>query len=183
MTKALILIDIQAGFDAPFWGPRNNPNAESNAARLLAHFRAQALPVFHVMHLSTDPDSPLAGAGARIKDIVAPIANEPVVQKSVNSAFIGTDLDTQLRANAITDVTICGLTTPHCVSTTVRMAANLGFTVTLAHDACASFARNGDASWSDAPAMTPQAIHDSAITHLHSEFATARSVDDILKYE
>lgn len=183
MTKALILIDIQTGFDALFWGPRNNPDAEANAARLLTHFRNQSRPVFHVMHLSTEQGSPLSGAGAAIKDIVAPIADEPVVTKSVNAAFIGTDLETQLRAHGITDLTICGLTTPHCVSTTTRMAANLGFTVTLAHDACASFARNADTSWSGAPAMTAQAIHDSAINHLHSEFATARSVEDILGHE
>jgi nicotinamidase-related amidase len=183
MTKALILIDIQAGFESAFWGARNNQNAEINAARLLAHFRAQDLPVFHVMHLSTEAGSPLSGKGAVIKDIVAPRAGEPIVKKSVNSAFIGTDLEAQLRAAAITDLTICGLTTPHCVSTTARMAANLGFSVTLAHDACAAFTRNADSSWADIAPMTAQQIHDSAVSHLHSEFACARSVDDILGHE
>ncbi|MEN8832061.1 MAG: cysteine hydrolase family protein [Pacificibacter sp.] len=180
MTKALILIDIQTGFDAPFWGARNNPDAETKAARLLAHFRAQSLPIFHVKHLSTEAGSPLAGAGAQIKPIVAPLPDEPVIAKSVNSAFIGTDLDARLRAKGVTDVIICGLTTPHCVSTTTRMAANLGYHVTLAHDACASFAINANTSWSQAPAMTPAQIHDTAVSHLHGEFATAESVDDIL---
>ncbi|RPE72015.1 nicotinamidase-related amidase [Pacificibacter maritimus] len=180
MTKALILIDIQQGFDDPFWGPRNNLDAEDNAAKLLSAFRAQGLFVFHVKHISTETGSPLTGAGAAFKDMVQPDAGEKIIEKSVNSAFIGTDLEHSLRALKITDLTICGLTTPHCVSTTTRMAANLGFRVTLAHDACAAFARNGDTSWSNAPAMTPKQIHDSAIHQIHGEFATARDTDAIL---
>lgn len=183
MTEALILIDFQTGFDAPFWGERNNKEAEANAARLLSHFRTKARPVFHVRHLSREAGSPLSGAGARIKDLVAPFADEPVIEKSVNSAFIGTVLEARLRAQGITHVTICGLTTPHCVSTTVRMAANLGFTVTLAHDACAAFAVSADTSWSQLPPMSAEHSHAAAVSHLHSEFATARSVGDILGHE
>ncbi|MCU4654296.1 cysteine hydrolase [Roseibacterium sp. SDUM158016] len=168
----LILIDIQAGFDAASWGARNNPDAEDRAAGLLAHWRAARAPVVHIRHVSTEPGSPLSGPGTAFKDGVAPRGDEPVFEKSVNSAFIGTGLEAHLRDHGIADLVICGLTTPHCVSTTVRMAANLGFSVRVAHDACAAFARNADTGWRQGlAAMDPQAIHDAALSHLHGEFA------------
>ncbi len=182
-AATLVLIDFQAGFGAPFWGGRNNPRAEENAARLLDHWRARRWPLVHVRHLSREAGSPLAAdtAGAAFIPALAPVRGEKIVEKHVNSAFIGTDLEDYLRKAGVRDLVICGLTTPHCISTTTRMAANLGFGVTLAHDACAAFARNADMSWRpDAPALEAQAIHDGAVAHLHGEFARARTTADIL---
>ena len=177
---ALLLIDIQAGFDSPVWGARNNPDAEARAAALLDHWRRAQHPIIHVQHVSTEPGSPLGpGPGSAFKPEVAPLAGEAIFVKSVNAAFIGTRLEATLRRREITELVICGLTTAHCVSTTARMAANLGFSVTLAHDACAAFAANADTSWSGHPALSPEAIHVSAVSHLHGEFATARSVAEI----
>ena len=178
----LVLIDIQTGFDDPVWGTRNNPHAESRAAELLTAWRASGRPVWHVRHLSVERDSPLTRArgGTEFKPEVAPMAGESVIEKSVNSAFIGTALEAELRARGVDHVVLAGLTTPHCVSTTARMAANLGFGVTVAHDACAAFARNGDASWSDRPAPDPEAIHSAALDHLHGEFARVRATAEIL---
>jgi nicotinamidase-related amidase len=180
MTEALLLIDFQKGFEAPQWGERNNYEAEANAARLLKHFRAQKKAIVHVRHMSVDPNSPLTGEGAHFIESVAPLTHEATFEKTVNSAFIGTNLKAHLRKKFISHLTICGLTTPHCVSTTTRMAANLGFVVTLAHDACAAFTSNSDTSWNDGLRQSAQDIHDSAINQLHCEFATARGVSDIL---
>jgi len=183
MQQALILIDFQTGFSSPFWGDRNNPDAEKQAARLLQHWRAQNAPLFHVRHLSKLTGSPLLArsSGAEFMDFATPAPLEAVIEKNVNSAFIGTDLESRLRAKSITDLVICGLTTPHCVSTTARMAANLDFSVTLAHDACAAFVTSADTSWqTDAPAMTAQDIHNTAINQLHGEFVTAKTTDDII---
>lgn len=169
---ALVLVDIQAGFDAPTWGPRNNPDAETRAGALLAHWRGAGAPVVHVRHVSTEKGSPLSGKGTEFKSEVAPRGREPVFEKSVNSAFIGTGLESHLRGLGAQRLVICGLTTPHCVSTTARMAANLGFSVRVAHDACAAFARNADTGWrADLPAMDPEEIHVAALSHLHGEFA------------
>jgi nicotinamidase-related amidase len=179
---ALLLIDFQTGFSDPIWGARNNPQAETQASRLLTAWRDERAPIVHIRHLSVQPGSPLSGAGAAWIAELAPMDAEAQFEKSVNSAFIGTGLEEWLRAQGIDRLVVAGLTTPHCVSTTCRMAANLGFEVTLAHDACAAFAANADTGWlaSEAGILTPEAIHRSAISHIHGEFVTARSVADIL---
>lgn len=184
MHPALLLIDIQTGFNSPVWGDRNNPNAEMRAGELLGHWRAHNAPVIHIRHVSTETGSPLGpdAGGIDFKPEVAPIHGEIQFEKSVNSAFIDTGLETHLRDTGITDLVICGLTTPHCVSTTSRMAANLGFGVVLAHDACASFTANANTGWGDhLSPMTADAIHSTAVSHLHGEFVTARTSSEIIK--
>lgn len=176
-SPALILVDFQRGFDDPYWGTRNNPMAEENALRLASAFRARGLPIFHVRHLSTEVGSPLVAAGAEPKNGFAPESGEALVEKTVNSAFIGTDLETRLRRKRITNLGICGLTTPHCVSTSTRMAGNLGFRVKLVHDACAAFSRNADTGFDGGPAFTAEETHRAALAHLHGEFADVVSTD------
>ena len=142
---ALLIIDVQKGFDDPVWGKRNNPNAEANIALLLAAWRRQKLPVIHIRHCSVEPNSPLRPElpGNAFKDEVQPLPNEKQFKKSVNSAFIGTDLEKYLNQNDISSIVIVGLTTDHCISTSTRMAANFGFDVTLISDATATFERTG----------------------------------------
>lgn len=184
MARALLLIDIQDGMDSPDWGARNNPDAETNAARLLAGFRATGRPVIHVRHLSMRAASPLhpSKGGNAIKTVVAPQNGEPVLDKSTNSAFIGTDLEARLHALGANGVVISGLSTPQCISTSMRMAANLGFDVWLAHDACAAFSSHAQNDWNpNLPAMSAQQIHDAEISMLHGEFGSARTTQAILK--
>ena len=165
----LLLIDVQQAFDDARWGERNNPGAESNIATLLTAWREAGRPVIHIQHRNTvagklfSPDQP----GFAFKSQAAPQGAEPVINKDVNSAFIGTDLEGRLRKAAITHLVICGLTTDHCVSTTTRMAGNLGFTTYLVADACATFERIGP----DGRRWTAQEMHDSALASLHDEFA------------
>jgi nicotinamidase-related amidase len=181
---ALILIDIQQGFDDPAWGLRNNAGAEANAARLLRAWRAAGLPRFHVRHASKLPTSPLSptGPGFAFKPDAAPEPGEPEIVKSVNSGFIGTELEARLRAVGIERVVIAGLTTPHCVSTTARMAGNLGFETVVAGDACAAFVPADGYDWGGGllPA-DPELVHAYALAHLNGEFATVLTTDVILK--
>lgn len=180
-VNTLILIDIQVGFDNPDWGERNNPAAEERAKSLLESWRANDLPIVHIKHVSTTPDSPLSGEGTEFKPEVQPLREETVIEKSVNSAFIGTNLDAHLKQIGATDLTICGLTTPHCVSTTTRMAANMGYTVRLVADACAAFSSNADVSFDNGLALTADESHRSALAHLHGEFAIVCLSAEILE--
>lgn len=175
---ALLLIDVQQGLDDPRLGARNNPDAEQRIADLLAAWRGSGWPVIHVQHLSLEPHSPLREdvPGHAFKVEALPKGDEPVFRKHVNSAFIGTDLETHLRAHGIEALVIVGLTTDHCVSTTTRMAGNLGFNVTLVEDATATFERRGP----DGTLYSADLMHRVALASLHGEFATVRSTRDVL---
>ncbi len=180
MTAALLIIDVQEGFnETAFWGERNNPEAEKNIKRLLEAWRKSCRPVIHVQHLSKNEDSPLyeKKEGAGIKREAFPLKGEPVFQKHVNSAFIGTDLEKYLHSHGISDLVIVGLTTDHCVSTTIRMARNLGFNVTLAGDAAATFERTGK----DGQYYSAEEIHRIHLVSLQDEFADVVMTDDLLK--
>jgi hypothetical protein len=64
---------------------------------------------------------------------------EPVVAKSVNAAFIGTDLDLRLRRLGAQQLVVFGISTDMCVSTKIRVGANLGWRMMLVEDACDCF--------------------------------------------
>ena len=167
----LLVIDVQKGMDvyAERFN-RNNPALEQNIARLQAAWRESGRPVIHVQHLSREPKSPLRPGqpGVDIKDEVRPIAGEPVVQKSVNSAFIGTSLEADLRRRGLTTLVVVGLQTNMCVSTTARMAGNLGFTTYVISDATATFDNTGP----NGKRYPSELLHDVALADLHGEFAT-----------
>lgn len=178
---ALILIDIQKGFDdIEYWGGhRNNPNAEIEASKLLNFWRAHQLPIIHVKHCSTDPNSRLAEGteGNDFKDLVRPLAQETIIKKKVNSCFIGTDLKEQLDNAAIKKVVLLGLTTNHCVSTTTRMAGNFGYETFVVSDATATFDRIGV----DGKKYSAEIMHETALASLNDEFATILTAEEIIK--
>ena len=176
--EALLVIDVQKGFDDPSWGKRNNPHAESNIALLLSAWRRKQLPVIHIQHCSVQPDSPLRPnkPGNEFKEEALPIAGEERFTKTVNSAFIGTKLEQYLQDQRITDLVVVGLTTDHCVSTSTRMAGNLGFNVTLVSDATATFDRTGH----DGVEYSAEDIHRIHLVSLNDEFCKVRSTEWVL---
>jgi nicotinamidase-related amidase len=176
---ALIVIDVQKGLDEPYWGERNNPEAEQNIARLLDAWRRRGMPIYYIHHQSKNPKSPLRPnyMGNEIKDIVRPRPGEPVLQKTENSAFIGTDLEERLRAGNHGTVVLTGLTTDHCVSTTARMAANLGFDTIVVSDATATFDRYSPIT---SRHYTGEEIHEAELTSLNGEFARIAETDALL---
>jgi nicotinamidase-related amidase len=177
-NATLILIDVQKGFDEPYWGERNNPGAERNIERLLSRWRASRRPVIHVRHDSVEPGSALRpdSPGNAIKAEAAPGPGEPVVAKHVNSAFIGTDLEARLKAQPSDTLVLCGFTTNHCVSTTARMAGNLGFRTFVLSDSTVAFAMR-----SPRGRMIPaEEMHEVGMAELNSEFATILTTDELL---
>jgi nicotinamidase-related amidase len=177
-NSALILIDIQKGFDEPVWGKRNNLQAEEHMEALLQAWRMAILPIFHIQHNSTRKDSPLhpSYAGNQIKTLVSPLKVELLITKTVNSAFIRTDLEKQLGKRKIDTVVIVGLTTDHCVSTTARMASNLEFKTFVVSDATATFERKGY----NGKYYSAQEMHEMALVSLENEFAAIIDTSSIL---
>jgi nicotinamidase-related amidase len=181
-NAALLIIDVQKGFDEPVWGRRNNPQMERRIVELLTVWRATLRPVIHARHMSDDANSPLRPGqpGNDFKPAVAPRAGELVIEKRVNSCFIGTSLEADLRQRNHDSVVIVGLTTNHCVSTTARMAENLGFTAWVVSDATATFDRVGP----DGIRYAAEDIQAMSLSDLHGEFATivdTRTVIDAVR--
>lgn len=179
-ATALLLIDVQqAFFDENYWGGnRNNPQAEANIEKLLVHWRRQGLPVLHVTHNSFNPLSPLhpSHAGNVMMDFAVPKQGEPLFPKEVNSAFIGTGLKDYLDENSISKLLLTGFITNHCVSTTARMAGNLGYDVYVVEDATATFDRISF----DQTLYKAQDIHNISLASLHGEFATIVKTEEII---
>ena len=167
----LIVIDVQRAFDQ--WEAagkrRNNPDAVARISDLLATWREQPAPIFHIRHQGTRPSSSFlpGGTGYAVKDEARERGGEPVIIKRVNSAFIGTDLESRLRSAGIRRLVICGATTNHCVETTTRMAGNLGFDARLVRDATWTFGRIGP----DGDAHSAEDIHAMTLANLNGEFA------------
>ncbi len=140
--EALIIIDIQNDY---FEGGANplvgSLEASLRAKALLEDFRARALPVVHIRHLSTRPGSTffIPGThGAEINENVAPVVGEKVIEKNFPNSFRDTDLLDYLHSEDITDIVICGMMTHMCVDATVRAAKDFGFSCTVIGDACAT---------------------------------------------
>ncbi|MBV9946435.1 MAG: cysteine hydrolase [Myxococcales bacterium] len=177
--SALIVVDVQQGFDDPSWGPRNNPGCESNIAALISAWRERGWPIVLVRHDSRSPRSPLfAGSpGNAFKSGIAGAGEDLLVVKHTNSAFYGTpSLDAWLREHGLHAVTICGITTNHCCETTARMAGNLGYRTTFVIDATCTFDRPD----LDGTIIPADEIARITAANLHGEFATVQTTSQVL---
>jgi nicotinamidase-related amidase len=99
-----------------------------------------------------------------------------LVQKRVNSAFIGSDLEAHLREEEIEELVLVGYTTNHCVSSTARMAENLGFETMVVEDATTAYAADGPGG----RRYSAEDVHAISLANLHGEFATVMSTDNVL---
>jgi nicotinamidase-related amidase len=177
-TTALVVVDVQGGFDDASWGPRNNPECEANVARLIEMWRERDWPIVFVRHDSVAPGSPLR-PGSPGNDFKGVVAGEPdlLVTKSVHSAFLGEpDLDAWLRRHEISGVAVCGIQTNMCCETTARQAGDLGYDMLFALDATHTFdivAANGTVHAADAIAGY------TALT-LAADFGTVVSTTELI---
>lgn len=178
LDRAVLLpIDMQEGFDDPDNPPRWNHDVDANGLALLAAWRAARRPIIHVRHDSVKPGSTFAVGqpGNRHRAGFEPQGDEPLVTKSVNSAFIGTDLDLRLRRLGALHVVVFGLVTDMCVSTTIRTGANMGWDMILVPDACDCFALP-DANGGTIPA---EQIHAAHVATLAFEFCRTMNTDEL----
>ncbi|SDO94833.1 Nicotinamidase-related amidase [Rhodoferax sp. OV413] len=182
-NTALLLIDVQKGVnDLLHWGGptgrRNNPDAEVQMQTLLSAWRARRLPVIFTQHDSRQTVSPLKISlpGGAFLPGLEPLAGELVVWKDVNSAFIGTVLELELRRRGITRLVVVGFFTNFCVETTVRMAGNMGYDTYLVPDGCSTSNRIGP----DGVDHDPERVHDLAVASMHGEFCTALTPQQVL---
>lgn len=170
-SATLLIIDVQNAIDDPTWsrwGGRNHPKAEVKMEQLLRAWRQARRRVIHVHHWSTEAGSTYypGQPGCESKACVSPLEGETIFCKDVNSAFIGTKLESYLRAKEVSQLVVFGVITNNSVETTVRMAGNLGFEVFLAEDACFTFAK---ADYSGR-VRTAEEVHAMSLANLEGEY-------------
>lgn len=192
---ALLLIDIQQGFNDPSYQGRSTPDFEANVTKLLGAFRAaENTHVIHVCHHSLAETAPLhpSRTGVRFMDYAAPQPGEIVKSKNVNSAFVGTDLESTIRGLGIERLVVVGLTTGHCVSTSVRMASNLRVVdhphggvapghnpsgeIIVVSDATAMYTRSYAGKNYDG-----ETLHTINLATLDDEFCVVRNTEEVLR--
>lgn len=177
-NPALVIIDVQQAIDHFSLQQRNNPQAESQMALLLAHWRQNNWPIVHVRHASRFAQSPYHPESGHygFKPEVTPRDNELVITKQVNTAFIGTSLDKELRTRSITEIAVCGVLANHSVDATVRVAAALGYTVYLPHDATASFGM----SLVNGHSATADDVHWMFLSNLDGEYCSLCTTQELV---
>jgi nicotinamidase-related amidase len=176
MTKALLIIDIQKDYFAGGAMELVGPGAAAtNAARILASFREQGMPVIHVQHEALSPTATffLPGThGAEIHESVAPIDGETVITKNFPNAFRGTNLKDVLDGLNLEQLVVVGMMTHMCIDTSVRAANDFGFKVTLVGDACATL----DLEF-DGRTVAAADVQASYLAAIDGSFATVVTTD------
>lgn len=142
MKTALLIIDIQNDY---FPGGANelvnSQEASLKAKQLLESSRQKGLPVIHIKHLSVRPGAGFfvpGTKGAEIHENVLPIDNEIVFIKNYPNSFRETGLQSHLQQLGIEHLVIAGMMSHMCVDATARAAKDLGYTISIANDACAT---------------------------------------------
>jgi len=180
MKTALLVIDVQMALahEDASGTERSCPEAESNIALLLEKFRNSRGTVVHVHHHGTDPDDPFHpdASGSAVQPVAAPAQGEPVVIKTGSSGFVGTSLQTLLKDAGVERVILCGATANHCVESTTRSAADLGYQPIYASDAVWTYGITGP----DGQSHTASQIHSVSMATLEGEIAAVKSTQDIL---
>ena len=179
MKPALILIDIQNDY---FPGGKmeleGSIAASLQAAKLLASFRTRGLPLVHIQHVSNRPGASFFlpdTVGVKIHPNVAPRAGETVMQKNFPNSFRGTNLLEHLRGLGADHLVIAGMMTHMCVDATTRAAFDLGFSCSLAHDACATRAL----SFGEQRVPAAQ-VHAAFVAALAGLYAKVQSTAEII---
>jgi len=142
MARALLIIDIQRDYFPGGAYPLAEPDgAARTARRVLEAFRAAGEPVVHLQHVWDASDATFMRPGTdgvEIHPAVEPVAGETVLEKAAPNGFVGTPLEQHLRDAGVDALVVGGMMSSMCVDATVRAAADLGFQVTVVHDACAA---------------------------------------------
>ena len=179
MTRALLIVDIQRDYFPGGAFPLVDPDAAAKVAHtVLESFRAEAEPVVHIRHVSTDEGATFflpGSAGAEIHELVAPAPGETVLEKHKPNSFIGTGLQQHLSDAGIDELVIMGMMSSMCVDSTTRAASELGYTVTVVHNACAA----PDLTFGES-VVSGRTVHASFMAALDGSFATVVSAAELL---
>jgi nicotinamidase-related amidase len=154
-SAALLVMDYQVDTLTKFMTAAQSADAIACVPDLIAMARDAGMMVLHVVvafrpgHPEVSARNPLFSAlkangmavagseGAAIHPAAAAREGEPIVVKHRISPFVGTDLETLLRANGIDTLVLAGVHTSGVVLSTVRHAGDLDYRLVVVRDCCA----------------------------------------------
>ncbi|ESX93907.1 isochorismatase family protein [Mesorhizobium sp. LNJC403B00] len=168
--RALIVIDVQNDYDGGNLAIQYPPFRDSvvNVARAMDAAAVAGVKVVVVKQMAPET-SPVFAKGSHGGDLHPEIARrsrDHYVEKSLPSAFAGTDLEAWLRANTIDTITVIGYMTHNCDLSTIIHAAHVGFAVEFLSDATGSLPYANGAGYASA-----EEIHRVVSIILQSRFA------------
>ncbi|MDI2090900.1 cysteine hydrolase family protein [Commensalibacter oyaizuii] len=141
-NTALMIIDLQNDYFAEGKFPLPDIDTVSEQSKkVLEMARKNSLPIIHVKHEFTSPEAPFftpASKGCEINEIVKPLHSEHVVVKNYPNSFKGTNVKEILDQHHCKNIIIVGAMAQMCVDATVRAGADLGYNITIIHDAVAA---------------------------------------------
>lgn len=177
--RGVIVIDLQNEYLPTGKLPLSGIEAAAaNAAKVIADARNKGVPVFHIRHESANGEAPVfvpGSDGVEIQPAVAPVGDEPVIVKNYINSFRETDLKQQLDVRGVEEVVIVGAMSHMCVDAGVRAAADMGYPVTVLHDACATL----DLEFGGVTAPAAQ-VHAAMMAAFAFGYATVKSTDEYL---
>lgn len=174
--RALIVIDVQNEYvtgDLPIEFP-DVQTSLANIGRAIDAAHAAGVPVVVVQNVApaTSPLFARGSVGAALHSVVGSRAHDHFVEKSLPSAFAGTDLADWLAAREIDTLTITGYMTHNCDASTIIHALHAGLAVEFLHDATGSVPYDNSAGFASA-----EEIHRVFSVVLQSRFAAVASTD------
>ncbi|MDH4865427.1 cysteine hydrolase family protein [Alcaligenes nematophilus] len=177
--RGLIVVDLQNEYlptgKLPLTGIEA---AAANAAHVIADARTKGVPVFHIRHEFVHNEAPVfvpGTDGVEIQPAVAPVDGEPVIVKNYINSFRETDLKQQLDAQNVEEVVVVGAMSHMCVDAVVRAAADMGYPVTVLHDACATL----DLEFNGVTVPAAQ-VHAAMMAAFAFGYGTVKSTEDYL---
>ncbi len=136
-AAALVVIDVQCGWYLASPGPHDAAGTLARINLLIDRARAAGRPVLFIQH-AEPPEYTPGTAGWELHPALHRRPEDRVIGKSACDAFLGTELDAELRNHGVETLVVCGAATEFCVDTTVRSAASHGFRVVVPADAHAT---------------------------------------------
>lgn len=177
--SVLIVINAQQGLLDSTQEGRSNSNAEKNISKLLAFWRQKKQIIFHVKHISENPNSVFfrSSSGCEFLPTCIPQSNEDVFEKTKSSAFAETNLENHLNSIEADNIILVGFTANECIDATARDAALLNFTSFVVGDATAMF----DLRDPNGKLIKAERIHKLTLANINALYAKVIQTADLIK--
>lgn len=179
MKQVLIVVDLQNEYLPTGKLPLFNiETATANAARAIAFARTHNIPVVHIRHESKTSDAPIfvpGTAAVEIQKDVAPQAEESVVVKNFVNSFRDTPLKHILETQGAQELIVVGAMSHMCIDAVVRAASDMGYVVTVLHDACTTL----DLEFNGVHVSAPH-VHAAMMASFAFAYATVKSTQEYI---